>query len=146
MAGRLVGTVAFMAPEQIMGDPMDSRADLYSLGAVLYLMLTLKRPIEADSIAGYLARHLTHVPRAPAEIDPRVPRHLERICVRLLLKDPAQRYSSARQVLEVLAAGLPASRPPVHGREPLLGSLLVRLDALQDGAGGVVHTSVKTIG
>lgn len=141
MAGRLVGTVAFMAPEQIMGDPMDSRADLYSLGAVLYLMLTLKRPIEADSIAGYLARHLTHVPRAPAEIDPRVPRHLERICVRLLLKDPAQRYSSARQVLEVLAAGLPASRPPVHGREPLLGSLLVRLDALQDGAGGVVILS-----
>ncbi|MFT5679533.1 MAG: serine/threonine protein kinase/tetratricopeptide (TPR) repeat protein [Myxococcota bacterium] len=141
MAGRLVGTVAFMAPEQIMGDPMDSRADLYSLGAVLYLMLTLIRPIEADSIAGYLARHLTHVPRAPAEIDPRVPRHLERICVRLLLKDPAQRYSSARQVLEVLAEGLPASRPPVHGRDPLLSGLLVRLDALQDGTGGVVILS-----
>lgn len=138
MAGRLVGTVAFMAPEQIMGDPMDSRADLYSLGAVLYLMLTLTRPIESDSIAGYLARHLTHVPRAPAEIDPRVPRHLERICTRLLLKDPAQRHSSARQVLEVLAEGLPASRPPVHGRDPLLSGLLVRLDALQDGAGGVV--------
>ncbi len=141
MAGRLVGTVAFMAPEQIMGDPMDSRADLYSLGAVLYLMLTLARPIEADSIAGYLARHLTHVPRAPAEIDPRVPRHLERICVRLLLKDPAQRYSSARQVLEVLAEGLPASRPPVHGRDPLLSGLLVRLDALQDGSGGLVIVS-----
>ena len=141
MAGRLVGTVAFMAPEQIMGDPMDSRADLYSLGAVLYLMLTLKRPIEADSIAGYLARHLTHVPRPPSEIDPRVPRHLERICSRLLLKDPAQRFSSVRQIVEVLDEGLPASRPPVHGRDPLLSGLLVRLDALQDGAGGVVIIS-----
>ena len=135
-AGRLVGTVAFMAPEQIMGEPVDSRVDLYSLGAVLYVLLTLQKPIEADSIPGYLARHLTHVPRPPSEIDPRVPRHLERISTRLLLKDPAQRFASARQVLDALDAGVPASRPPVHGRDGLVRSLLVRFDALKRGRGG----------
>ena len=137
-AGRLVGTVAFMAPEQIMGEPVDSRVDLYSLGAVLYVLLTLQKPIEADSIPGYLARHLTHVPRPPSELDPRVPLHLERICTRLLLKDPAQRFASARQVLEALDTGLPDSRLPIHGREGLIRALLVRLEALRRGAGGVV--------
>ena len=64
VAGKLVGTVAFMAPEQITGEAVDSRADLYSLGAVLYVMLTGTQPIRADSIAGYLARHLTENPAA----------------------------------------------------------------------------------
>lgn len=140
-AGRLVGTVAFMAPEQIMGEPVDSRIDLYSLGAVLYVLLTLQKPIEADSIPGYLARHLTHVPRPPSELDPRVPVHLERICTRLLLKDPAQRFASARQVIEELDAGVPTKRAPVYGRDPLLSSLLVRLQALKSSTGGVVVVS-----
>ncbi|MEL6348856.1 MAG: protein kinase [Myxococcota bacterium] len=135
---RLVGTVAFMAPELIMGDTVDSRVDLYSLGAVLYVLLTLEKPIEADSIPGYLARHLTHVPRPPSELDPRVPRHLERVCSRLLLKDPAQRFATARQVLEMLDDGVPDVRAPVHGRDALLSSMLVRFDTLKRGAGGVV--------
>lgn len=86
MVGRLIGTVAFMAPEQITGEPVDARADLYSLGALLYNMLTLKRPIQADSIAGYLARHLSESPRPPSEIEPRTPSHLERVCLKLLEK------------------------------------------------------------
>ena len=138
-AGRLVGTVAFMAPEQIMGEPVDSRVDLYSLGAVLYVLLTLQKPIEADSIPGYLARHLTHVPHPPSELDPRVPPHLERICTRLLLKDPAQRFASAQQLIATMDAGAPArQRKVIYGRDPLLRSLLVRLESLRSSTGGVV--------
>jgi tetratricopeptide (TPR) repeat protein len=138
MAGRLVGTVAFMAPEQIMAEGVDARADLYSLGACLYLMLTGERPIVADNIAGYLARHLTHTPKAPSEIDPRVPAHLERIAMRLLRKDASQRYASARQVLAALDQEERPERSPLHGREAELVRLLGRIEGLPTLGGGVI--------
>jgi serine/threonine-protein kinase len=136
--GRLVGTVAFMAPEQISGAPVDGRADLYSLGAVLYLLLTGRRPIEAGSIAGYLSRHLTEDPPSPAEVDPRVPRQLDRICMRLLRKDPAQRYASASQVLRALDSDEEDALPVLFGRQADVELLLGRLERLRRGEGGVL--------
>ncbi len=138
VVGRLVGTVAFMAPEQITGDPVDARADLYSLGAILYNLLTFKRPITADSIAGYLARHLSETPKLPSDHDPRVPRALERVCMKLLEKDPARRYASARQVLAGLTQA-PASLLPLHGRQPEVDVILERTSSLVSlGVGGVI--------
>lgn len=138
VAGKLVGTVAFMAPEQITGDEVDARADLYSLGAMLYVMLTGKRPIVADSIAGYLARHLTEDPIPPAEHDPRIPRRLERICLRLLRKNPDQRYASARQVLEALSESEPSVQSRVYGRDAEIGRILAVHEAMGQGRGEVV--------
>ncbi len=139
MAGRLVGTVAFMAPEQITGDAVDARADLYSLGALLYTMLTLRRPIVADTIAGYLARHLTEMPRPPSEIDPRIPPRLERVCMKLLQKDPARRFASARFVVRALAEEAPTGLLGIHGRERELERVATRVDELvRRGRGGVV--------
>ncbi|MBN2800976.1 MAG: protein kinase [Deltaproteobacteria bacterium] len=138
VAGRLVGTVAFMAPEQIAGDELDHRADLYALGAVLYMMLTLRRPIEASSVAGYLARHLTEVPRAPSEVDHEVPRPLEVVCQRLLLKDPPQRFPSAKAVLDALAHPEEVGSLPLRGRDELLARWAARLSRLHSGEGGVV--------
>jgi tetratricopeptide (TPR) repeat protein len=138
VVGALVGTAAFMAPEQITGKPVDGRADLYSLGAVLFMMLTGERPIVADSIAGYLSRHLHEDPPAPSEVDPRVPPHLDRICSRLLRKDPAQRYPSARQVLVALDRDDGEHGSRLHGRDDLLEKILGRMAALQDGRGGVI--------
>ena len=138
VAGKLVGTVAYMAPEQITGDEVDARADLYSLGAVLYGMLTGKRPIVADSIAGYLARHLTEDPVPPSEHDPRIPRRLERVCLRLLRKDPDLRYASARQVLSALAAGEPTAQARLFGRDPELEALLAAHRGVLGGRGDVV--------
>jgi tetratricopeptide (TPR) repeat protein/tRNA A-37 threonylcarbamoyl transferase component Bud32 len=141
MAGRLVGTIAYMAPELIADEPIDARTDLYGLGAVLYTLLALERPIEADTLAGYLAQHLTYRPPPPHEIDPSVPNHLERICLRLLEKDPARRYPSARAVLEALdARGEEASRF-LHGREPLLTAWSRKLDNLARGRGGLVFVA-----
>ncbi len=139
VAGRLVGTVAFMAPEQITGEYPDSRADLYGLGALLYVLLTSRRPILSDSIAGYLARHLTETPRAPSDLDPRVPQRLERVCMRLLQKDPARRYSTARQALAALTDAAEVEALPIHGQEAALGAIHGRVVALlQRGIGGVL--------
>jgi tetratricopeptide (TPR) repeat protein len=137
MAGRLVGTVAFMAPELIAAEEVDQRADLYALGAVLYLLLTGKRPIEASSVAGYLARHLTQVPKAPSHIDPNIPKQLETICQRLLLKDPAHRYPTARAVLEALSSNHAPSLI-IRGQDLLSDQWHRRVAQLRDGAGGVV--------
>lgn len=100
--GELVGTIAWMAPEIIEEAPVDHRADLYGVGAILYALLTLHRPVEADTIAGYLAQHLTQPPRPPHERVPQVPPHLESICMRLLEKAPEHRFPSARAVLDAL--------------------------------------------
>ena len=107
IAGRLVGTVAFMAPEQITEDAVTPRADLYALGALLYVMLTGRRPVEADSIAGYLAKHLMEDPRPPAEVDPEVPVRMSRVCMRLLQKEPDRRYPNADAVIQAPSADWP---------------------------------------
>lgn len=137
LAGRLVGTVAFMAPEQITSDKVDARADLYALGAVLYVMLTSKRPIEATSVAGYLARHLTEVPRPPIEIDATVPRRLDGICQRLLMKERGQRFASARAVLEALDRSEGPDAWPLRGREAETDAWKARVLAVANGGGGV---------
>jgi len=137
-AGRLVGTVAYMAPELIAGEEVDSRADLYALGAVLYNMLTLRRPIEADSVAGYLARHLSEVPVAPSELESDVPPHLERVCMRLLRKEPSQRYASPQAILRALDQDPSDCRPPVQGREAETSLWKSRVQRFKDGAGGIL--------
>ncbi len=100
--GEVVGTVAYMPPEQIRGEVVDARADLYALGAVLYLMLTGRRPFSAHTIHGFMEKHLNAVPTRPTHIDPSVPTALEDICLRLLEKDPRDRYASATHLLYLL--------------------------------------------
>ena len=136
MAGRLVGTVAFMAPELITTDGVDRRADLYALGACLYMMLTFQRPIEAQSVAGYLARHLTEVPRPASDYNPDIPSRLEHICQRLLLKDKTYRYPTARAVLQALDRSDEAELPPLRGRDPQLSAWNRQIQQLMHGAGG----------
>jgi tetratricopeptide (TPR) repeat protein len=138
MAGHLVGTVAFMAPEQITEDQISPKADLYALGAVLYVMLTGRKPVESDSIAGYLAKHLMEDPRPPAEVDPRVPAHLSRLCMHLLRKDPSQRPRDASQVLELVHAPQESEGPSLFGRDEVLRQSERRLARLARKEGGSV--------
>lgn len=136
MAGSLVGTIAYMAPELIAEEPFDARADLYGLGGVLYAMLTLRRPVEAESIAGYLAHNLTTMPTPPSELDADVPRDLERLAMRLLEKDPSRRPSSARAVLEQLEADV-EELDPLYGRDRALDAWRRVLAARKRGSGGL---------
>ena len=141
VAGKLVGTVAFMSPEQITGDPVTPASDLYSLGAVLYVLLTMRRPIEADNVAGYLARHITETPRLPSLIDSNVPPHLEQICMHLLKKEPSQRPSSAREVLAQLDGEIEPPARELFGRSAEMEWLNSHLDGVERGAGGLVLVS-----
>ena len=65
IAGEVIGTAAYISPEQIKGEQVDARADLYSLGTALYLMLTDRRPFTARTLTGYLNRHLNQKPDPP---------------------------------------------------------------------------------
>jgi serine/threonine protein kinase len=97
--GSMLGTISCMSPEQIKGEELDSRSDLYALGVILYRMITGKYPFSASSYAGYLSQHLTQPPNPPSSIRPLVPSKLEKCCLRLLEKEPLERFSSTRHML-----------------------------------------------
>ena len=144
--GSMVGTVSYISPEQIEGENVDVRADLYSLGAVLYFMLTGQRPFTARTLQGFLDKHLNEKPKPPADVDPMVPPHLNEICLRLLEKDPNDRYASAAHLLHVLgddsSGGRTNKRWPPHavGRVPVRNKMREKLNALTtDDRGGAIY-------
>ena len=139
----LVGTWAYASPEQINGYPIDHRSDLYSLGVILFAMLTGKRPFVAKDLGGYLELHKHQSAPAPADMDPRVPTHLNDICRKLLQKMPKDRYRSAQEILyrlEQRTGVLPDSgwTPPLVGRAMQEELLRDRVAALTRGQGSVL--------
>jgi tetratricopeptide (TPR) repeat protein len=142
----LVGTWAYSSPEQIQGQPIDHRSDLYSLGVILFAMLTGRRPFVARDLAGYLELHRTHVAPGPREVDPTVPVHLDEICRKLLRKQPRDRFRSAQEILyrlEQLDADdslleLAPWEPALVGRATEEETLRGRAAALTRGQGGAI--------
>ena len=98
----LVGTPAYWCPEQILGKPQDARSDLFSLGVVLYEMVTGKRPFDADSLQAICSRVLSSTPLPPSHANPSVPSNFDGIVARCLAKDPAARYAPAEALAEEL--------------------------------------------
>src|SRR5581483_10450316 len=112
-AGSIVGTAQYLSPEQARGAPVDPRSDLYSLGIVLYEMLTGKVPYTGDTPVEIAMKHLSQVPAPPSELRPDVPHDLDAIVMRALAKDPEQRYASAEEMdadLARVARGVAVSR------------------------------------
>ncbi len=103
-AGGILGTPAYMAPEQARGEDVDARCDLFSLGVVLYRMTTGVAPFEAPTHSAALLKVATHHPAPPHTTDPSVPAALSDLVMRLLAKEPAGRPASAREVVDALAA------------------------------------------
>lgn len=98
----LFGTVHYLSPEQAEGKPADERSDLYSLGIVLYEMLTGTLPFEADTPIAVASMHLREAPPPPRTIRPELSRETESVVLRALEKDPARRYQSASAMREGL--------------------------------------------
>jgi eukaryotic-like serine/threonine-protein kinase len=112
-AGSIVGTAQYLSPEQARGAPVDPRSDLYSLGIVLYEMLTGKVPFTGDTPVEIAMKHLSQVPEPPSTLRPEVPHDLDAVVVRALAKDPDQRYASAEEMdadLARVARGVAVSR------------------------------------
>ena len=97
--GRLLGTVAYMSPEQAQGKPLDARTDLFSFGAVLYEMTTGSRAFPGDSSASVIADLLRGEPRPPRALNSEVPPDLQSIIAKALEKNPADRYQSAKELM-----------------------------------------------
>jgi len=101
-AASLVGTPAYLSPEQIKGDPQDHRSDIFSIGIVLYQLTTGIRPFDGSSVAAVCAQIVAKQPAPPSHHNPTLPPEFDRIVMRCLAKDPADRYASG----ESLAASL----------------------------------------
>jgi eukaryotic-like serine/threonine-protein kinase len=100
--GISIGTPAYMAPEQIAGQKLDGRADVFSLGVVLYEMLTLNKPFGADNVTTIIYKIMNEDPRPMREFDKGIPAGLEFICRKALAKNPAGRYQTAREMVDDL--------------------------------------------
>ncbi|MFQ5838836.1 MAG: protein kinase [Thermoplasmata archaeon] len=166
-SGTMVGTPAYMSPENALGKESDARSDLYSLGAVLYEMATGSPPFQQEDSLKVIYGHIHDTPMAPSRINPDIPEGLEEVILRLLMKDPASRYYSASDVIQALRQveesvvgreGRQERRPvqreaptrrraptpeprkalPLIGRENELETLKVFLDSALRGEGSVV--------
>jgi len=154
-AGMMVGTAAYMAPEQAMGAEVTPQADLYSLGAMLYELVTGRPPFVGDESVAIITQHLNTPPVAPSWHRPDCPPALETLVLRLLEKDPSKRPASAKEVLQALegidlsvpvapAPEAKAAQPtnPIYrrtfvGREAELKQLQAAFDGAVSGQGAL---------
>src|SRR5262249_13794817 len=111
--GQFFGTPLYMSPEQALGQPVDARTDLFSLGSVAYLLLTGRPPFEGTNVPGILARVAYRDPKPLREVDPAIPAEVEYVVARAMAKDPANRYPDGRTLAEDVEDVL-AGRPPRH--------------------------------
>jgi beta-lactam-binding protein with PASTA domain len=100
--GHILGTAHYISPEQAMGEPVGPASDLYSLGVVLYEMLTGELPFDADTPLGIAMKHVNGHLRQPKELNPAVPDGINAITLRLLAKNPDDRYASDSELIEDL--------------------------------------------
>jgi serine/threonine protein kinase len=111
--GLVLGTLAYMSPEQLGDRPLDARSDIYSLGCVAYEVLTGRRPFQDASPTGLVLKHLFDRPASPREHAPEIPVDVEAVVLRALCKDPDNRFQSMAEMHEAVER-LGSGAPPVH--------------------------------
>ncbi|KUN29636.1 serine/threonine protein kinase [Streptomyces antibioticus] len=104
----VIGTAQYLSPEQAMGHAIDARSDLYSVGCLVYELLTLRTPFTGDSPMAVMYQHIQEEPRPPSLYNPEVGPQVDVIVLRALAKDPAYRYQSAQEMLADVEAYLGA--------------------------------------
>jgi serine/threonine protein kinase len=112
LTGSMVGTPAYMAPEQVAGKPVDYRTDIYSLGLMLYEMFTGAPAFRADNPVAVALKQIREEPVPPREIEPNVPVFAERVILKCLEKEPERRFQSVADLESALRSPAPAMPPP----------------------------------
>ncbi len=146
-----VGTLNYMAPEQILGQRVDARADLYSVGCIFYELLTGSPPFSGGSRNKVIQDHLSKIPRPPSTVVVGIPGEVDELVLRLLSKDPRHRFGYATDLAKMLEnQGVPPMAPPapkarsylylpgLAGRDAELGRLIKHLEHLKQGNGGLL--------
>jgi YVTN family beta-propeller protein len=156
--GDVVGTLEYMAPEQITGQATDSRTDVYSLGCVLYECLTATSPFPRATDVALLWAHVHQEPTPPSSARPELPRRVDAVLSRALAKDPGRRYrtagelvAAARSSLGLVESATPSRRLPrsalVAGSVLVLASIAAALVLiLRSGSGGLSSVSPNAVG
>ena len=123
-AGDIVGTLEYVAPEQITGEPLDERSDVYSLGCVLYESLTGQAPFPRATDVALLWAHVHEEPTPPSKLRPELPRELDPVLARALAKEPGRRYRSAGELVAATrsALRLVEAVPSARNSRPLLAA------------------------
>lgn len=109
--GQFVGTIDYIAPEQIQGKTVDARTDIYSLGCVLYECLTGRVPFQKDVDAAVIWAHVEEQPMAPSDVRPELPKAIDSVIFRALAKDPDDRFSTCRELVADARTALKRTLP-----------------------------------
>src|SRR6185312_9050871 len=112
LTGSIMGTAQYLSPEQAQGHPVTGASDLYSIGVILYELLTGVVPFDGETAVAIAFKQVSAQPRPPSEVNPAVPLGLDAVVLRALAKDPAQRYADADEFIAALQRereALPAS-------------------------------------
>jgi serine/threonine-protein kinase len=155
-SGQLVGSVDYVAPERIRGDPIDGRADVYSLGCVLYQCLTGEVPFPRDSDMTRIYAHLQDEPPSASERRPGIPPALDAVVVRALAKEPEERWQSCGELAEAARSALagtapvaptpPRRAPPRRRRVLLAGGLALALAGIAVGVVALTGGDERSVG
>jgi serine/threonine protein kinase/predicted Zn-dependent protease len=119
-AGVMIGTPEYMSPEQVEGKEVDQRSDIYSLGIIIYEMVTGRVPFEGDTPFTIGVKHKSEIPRDPRELNAQIPQDLSCLILKCLEKDKEKRYQSADELradLEKIEKGVPTTERPVPKRK-----------------------------
>jgi YVTN family beta-propeller protein len=156
--GDVVGTLEYVAPEQIRGESMDGRADVYSLGCVLYECLTGSSPFPRATDVALLWAHVHEEPDPPTKLRPELPRQIDTVLSRALAKEPARRFRTCDELVAATrsALGLADAPPAVKRRTPwvvpaVAGVLalvvaVVLVAVLRAGSDGLTSVSPNAVG
>jgi tetratricopeptide (TPR) repeat protein len=153
-AGVMIGTPEYMSPEQVEGQEVDQRSDIYSLGVILYEMLTARVPFEGETALNVAYKHKHDAPEDPRRFNDRIPQDLGRVVLKCLEKEKKDRYQNAdelRAQLESIERGLPTTekvtpkRTPLTSREITLQLSLKKILVPAVAAGAVVIAAVMLV-
>lgn len=143
LTGAMVGTPAYMAPEQVAGKPVDYRTDVYALGLIVYELFTGKAVFVADNPVAVALKHLRESPVPPHEIDPTIPVSIERTILKCLEKDPANRYQSIAELENAL--GSSGTRPPMSSLASTAGGSAKQTVPKPNGVTATQHSRIPRI-